>query len=87
VSSNPNHRQGVLDTTLCDKVCQWLVAGRWFSPGTLVSSTNKTDCHDITEILFESSVKHHKPTKYESFRITSSEELISQSVTILKLHE
>ena len=25
--------------------------GRWFSPGTPVSSTNKTDLHDITEIL------------------------------------
>jgi hypothetical protein len=24
-----------------------------FSPGTLVSSTNKTDCHDITEILLK----------------------------------
>jgi hypothetical protein len=23
----------------------------WFSPGTPVSSTNKTDCHDITDIL------------------------------------
>ena len=46
-----NHNQtGVLDTTLCDKVCQCLVAGRWFSPGSLVSSTNKTDHHDITEI-------------------------------------
>jgi hypothetical protein len=22
--------QGVLDTTLCDKVYQWLAAGRWF---------------------------------------------------------
>ena len=48
------------NTTLCDKVCQWLVAGWWFSPGTPVSSTNKTDHHDITEILFESGVKHHK---------------------------
>ena len=28
-----------------DKVCQW------FSLNTPVSSTNKTDCHDITEIL------------------------------------
>ena len=45
--------QGVLDTTLCDKVCQWLAAGLWFSPGTLVSSTYKTDCHDITEILLK----------------------------------
>jgi len=44
-------------TTLCDKVCQWLAAGQWFSLGPAVSSTNKTDrhditdCHDITEIL------------------------------------
>jgi len=30
--------QCVLDTTLCDSVCQWLAAGRWFSPGTPVSS-------------------------------------------------
>jgi hypothetical protein len=29
------------------------VAGRWFSHGTPVSSTNKTDCHDITEILLK----------------------------------
>jgi len=29
------------------------VAGRWFSPGTLVSSTNKTERHDITEILLK----------------------------------
>ena len=44
---------GVLDTTLCDKVCQWLATGRWFSPGTPVSSTIKTTCHDITEILLK----------------------------------
>jgi len=25
----------------------------WFSPGTSVSSTNKTDRHDITEILLK----------------------------------
>ena len=29
----------MLDTTLCDKVCQGLAAGRWFSPGNRVSST------------------------------------------------
>jgi len=29
------------------------VTGRWFSPGTLVSFTNKTDRHDITEILLK----------------------------------
>jgi hypothetical protein len=40
-------RRGVLETTSCDKVCPWLAGGRWFSLGTLVSSTNKTDHHDI----------------------------------------
>jgi hypothetical protein len=39
--------------TLCDKVCQWLATDRWFSPGTPVSSTNKTDRHDIAEILLK----------------------------------
>jgi hypothetical protein len=29
------------------------MAGQWFSPGTPVSSTNKTDCHDITELLLK----------------------------------
>jgi hypothetical protein len=42
-----------LDITLCDKVCQWLMAGQWVSPGTLISSSNKTDCHDITQILLK----------------------------------
>ena len=46
-------RWGVLDTILCDKVCQWLAADWWFSPGTPVSSTNKTDRHDITEKLLK----------------------------------
>jgi hypothetical protein len=46
-------RQGVLYATLCDPVCQWLATGLWFSQGTLVSSTNKTDRHYITEILLE----------------------------------
>jgi hypothetical protein len=40
-------------TTLYDKVCQWLATGRWFSPGHPVSSTNKTDRNDITEILLK----------------------------------
>jgi hypothetical protein len=43
--------QGLLDTTLCDEVCQWFAASRWFSPDSLVSSTSKTDYHDINEIL------------------------------------
>jgi hypothetical protein len=42
-----------LDTTLCDKVCQLLTTGRWFSEGNQVSSTNKTDRHNINKILLE----------------------------------
>ena len=32
---------------------QWLTTARWFSPGPPISSTNKTDRHDITEILLK----------------------------------
>ena len=55
--------RGLFDTTLCDQVCQWLNASRWFSLGTLVSSTNKTDRHDITEILLKVALTtiNHKP--------------------------
>jgi hypothetical protein len=55
--------QAVLDTTVCDKVCQWLATGRWFSPGTLVSSFNKTYRHDIAEILLKVALKHQKSFK------------------------
>jgi hypothetical protein len=55
-----------VDTTLCDKVCQWLTAGRWFSPDTPVSSTNKTGSHDITEIL----LKVYLTLKYFGFERT-----------------
>jgi hypothetical protein len=51
--------------SLCDKVCRWLATGwsrRWFSPGPPVSSTNKTDRHDITEILMKVALNTIKPT-------------------------
>jgi hypothetical protein len=56
------HRWDVLDKTLCDKVCQWLATGRWFSPGTPVFSTNKTERHDITEILLKVALNTIKQT-------------------------
>jgi hypothetical protein len=46
-------RRCVLDTTLCDQVCQWLAIVLWFSPGTSVSSINKTDHNDKTQILLK----------------------------------
>jgi hypothetical protein len=48
----------------CDKVCQWLATGRWFSPGLpVVSFTNKIDRHDITEILLKVALSTNKQTK------------------------
>ena len=67
VSSNPAHGEvySIQQYNACDKVCQWLVAGRWFSPGTPVSSTNKTDDHDIlvTEILLKVALNTIDQTK------------------------
>jgi hypothetical protein len=53
------------------------MACQWFSPGTLVSSTNKTDCLDIAEILLNVAVntiilslthfRKHLTTKWNIF--------------------
>jgi hypothetical protein len=50
--------RGVLDTTLWNKVCLCLATGRWLSP---VSPTNKTDCHDIAEILLKVTLNTINP--------------------------
>jgi hypothetical protein len=48
VSANVKQEStGQGSVTLCDQVCEW------FSPNTRVSSTNKTDCHDIAEIFLK----------------------------------
>ena len=43
-------------TTLCDNVCQW------YSPGSPVCSTNKTDRHYISEILLKVALNTIKQT-------------------------
>ena len=43
----------MIDTTLCDKVAWGLATCLWFSQVTPISSTNKTDRLDITEILLK----------------------------------
>ena len=53
-------------TTLCDKVCQWLATSRWFSPGPPISSTKKSDRHDVTEILLEVALSTIKQTNIHS---------------------
>jgi hypothetical protein len=42
--------------------CLSFSARQWFSPGPRVSSTNKTDCHDITEILLKVTLNTITPT-------------------------
>ena len=50
MSSFSHSLWGVFGATLCDNICLWFTAGLWFSPGHLVTSTNKTE-HDRTKIL------------------------------------
>jgi hypothetical protein len=57
-----------LDTILCDKACQWLVAGRWFSPGPPVSTTNKTNRHDIAKILLKVALNECRTFRPRTFR-------------------
>jgi hypothetical protein len=46
-------------------ICQLLATGRWFSLDSLVSSTNKTDRHDITEILLKVALNTmNQPTNH-----------------------
>ena len=48
-----------------DKVHQLLAHGRWFSPGTPVSSTTKTGRHDIAEVLLKVALN----TIYQSINL------------------
>jgi hypothetical protein len=40
-----------------NKIYQLLAHGRWFSPGTLTSSTTKSGHHDIAEILLKMALR------------------------------
>jgi hypothetical protein len=44
-----------------------LAHGWWFSPGTPASSTTKTSCHDIAELIAESGVKTPKIKDHINF--------------------
>jgi hypothetical protein len=48
------------------------VTGRWFSPGSPVSSTNKTDRHEITEILLKMALYIIKQTNKQTNKQTFS---------------
>ena len=50
-------------------VCQRIATGRWFFPGPLVSSTNKTDRYDITERLLKVALSTIKQTNVRLARV------------------
>jgi hypothetical protein len=51
--------RGVLDTKLCDKACQWLAAGRWFSP---ISSRYNWN-------IVEGGINHNKPKPHRNHEV------------------
>ena len=53
VRSNPVHGEVYAMQHYVIKLVSDLRQGEWFSLGTLISSTNKTDRHDIAEILLK----------------------------------
>ena len=54
----------VIDTTVCDQVCQWLTTYQWYPLSPQFFSTNKTNSHDKTEILLKVAlIKHHTPNQ------------------------
>jgi hypothetical protein len=79
-----------------DEVYQLLVHGRWFSLGTPASSTTKTCCHDIAEILLkvasntknQSNQSHQILDKHTTCCIVNMfcPKWTSHSIPHLKLH-
>jgi hypothetical protein len=65
-----------IDTLICDQVCQWLAANRWFSQD---SSTNKTDRHDITEILLKVELN----TINQTFKTSNHRLILATVITLL----
>ena len=55
-------------STVRDKVCHLLVTGQWFSPGTPISSINKTDHHDIAEVLLKVALNFITVTLHRNAR-------------------
>jgi hypothetical protein len=53
-------QKGCTRLAAANKVYELLAHGRWFSPGTPASSTTKTGCHDIAEILLKVALNTKK---------------------------
>ena len=71
---------------VCDKVCQCLATCWLFSPGTPISSANKTDLHDITEILLKVAVNTIEPIQLFVYFV-SFEYLLNHNFSIEKTNQ
>jgi hypothetical protein len=58
-----------------------LAHGRWFSPGTLASSTTKTGRHDIAEILLKVALKHQKSKSNHDSEVETTDMYWSEYTT------
>jgi len=58
--------------TASDKVYLLLAHGRWFSLGTPASSTTKTGCHNIAEILLKVALSTKNKIKSNHYPTTNS---------------
>ena len=58
-----------------------MVLHKWFSPGTPVSSTNKTDRHDITEILLKVALNSiiNSNHKFDSINMSTVRQMLEWS--------
>jgi hypothetical protein len=65
--------------TSCEKVCHSLAAGQWFSPGTPVSFTNKTDFYACNI-----DVNHQSPNPFSSFHRNTSD--VEGWTIVIELH-
>jgi len=68
------------------KVCQWLETGRCFSFCTPISSTNKTDRHDITEILLKVALNTITPISLSFWSKTNFYVYVFHKISIYILH-
>ena len=68
VSSNSTHSEVYAIQLYVMKLVSKV--GRWFSPDTLVSSTNKTDRHEVTEIFLKVVLNIIAITHSDTFRAT-----------------
>ena len=87
VRSNHGHGwRGVLYTFLFNKVCQGLVVGWWFSPGSLgFSSTNTTNRpRQYNWNIFESGVKHHTPINMHAISVSCINKNITNLILLFR---